>query len=123
MLWTFFLIMMSRVFFRSFDWSSSMVMLRGLFGGNGLGLELLHSEAKTILLFAGLWAFCRYAPNLQEVLRHKEPVFGRVTPSALGIQARPIFAFRPLFAVPLAGLAVAALLMLTRVSEFLYFQF
>jgi alginate O-acetyltransferase complex protein AlgI len=117
--WTFFLIMMSRVFFRSPDFDGAVTMLGSLFGVRGFDLvDGLRHQGPTVLLFAALWLFCRAAPNTQEVFADVQPVYGKVR------QTSPLrFKFSLWWATGLAAMALTALLLLTRVSEFIYFQF
>jgi D-alanyl-lipoteichoic acid acyltransferase DltB (MBOAT superfamily) len=117
-LWTFFLIMLSRVFFRSPTFSTAWGVLRSLFGAHGVGLEHVVENAATLVGFALLYLFCRHAPNTQQVLSSLSPVYGKVeAPSRVQVRLSPAVA------VVVAGMALASLLKLTAVSEFLYFQF
>ena len=113
---TFLAVTLSRVFFRAPDLDSSLVMFRALGGAYGLGTVAGHGP--TVLLFAALWFFCRAAPNTQQVFADHDPVYGKVRGSS------PIkFRFTVAWAVALACAALASVLLLTRVSEFIYFQF
>lgn len=116
--WTFFLIMLSRVFFRSPDLDSSVAMLKSLFLQGEIGLEHIGPLAPALVGLAVLYGFCRFSPNVQQLFAHLEPVFGNVEqPSRLRV---PMSRGTGLL---LAVMALSSLLMLTRVSQFLYFQF
>lgn len=117
-LFTFVCIMLSRVFFRSAGLAEAWIMLRGLFGLQGWGV-LAGTHLPVLGLFMLLYAFCRLAPNTQEWLAHKQPVLQPVKGPAWVRR----FAFRPAYAAALGAVGLATLLMLTQVSEFLYFQF
>jgi alginate O-acetyltransferase complex protein AlgI len=116
---TFLAVTLSRVFFRAPDLESSLVMFRALGGAYGVDvLDGLRAQGPTVLLFAALWLFCRAAPNTQQVFADHGVVFGKVRGSS------PIrFAFTLPWACALAAAAFASVLLLTRVSEFIYFQF
>ncbi|MBX7114035.1 MAG: MBOAT family protein [Myxococcaceae bacterium] len=115
---TFICIMLSRVSFRSPNLDTATVVFKGLLGQGGWAIaEGLRSEAKTVALALALFAVCRFMPNTQELLATKQPVFQKVTPRRLQ------FEWNPRWAVVVGAMAVASLMLLTRVSEFLYFQF
>jgi D-alanyl-lipoteichoic acid acyltransferase DltB (MBOAT superfamily) len=115
---TFVLIMLSRVFFRTSSLAGAGRVLSGLAGRGGLGLSVLRAEWMSVGLLVVLYAWCRYAPNSQQWLASKEPVL-RPVEGASPVQIR----FDVRWAVTLAALATTSLLLLNRVSEFLYFQF
>jgi alginate O-acetyltransferase complex protein AlgI len=116
--WTFFLIMISRVFFRAPDLASAWTMLKSMFTLSDLTLARLSESSVPLAGFAALYLFCRVAPNSQQVFAHLEPVVGEVLyPS----QRR--LALSPSTALMLAAMAVSSFLWLNHVSTFLYFQF
>ena len=115
---TFVLIMLSRVFFRTSSLQGAGRVLAGLAGRGGAGLSLLRAEWRAVLLLLVLYGWCRWAPNSQQWLAAKDPVLRPVEGPA-----RWQLAFTPRWALGLAALATTSLLLLNRVSEFLYFQF
>ncbi len=115
---TFLLIMFSRVFFRTSSLAGAGRVLSGLAGQGGLGLSLLRTEWVWVLFLAALYAWCRYAPNTQQWLATKDPVLRPVEGAP---KWQVVFTTR--WALGLAALTATSLLLLNRVSEFLYFQF
>jgi alginate O-acetyltransferase complex protein AlgI len=117
--WTFVLIMLSRVFFRTPSFSAAVRVLEGLAGRGGFAVaEGLRAEGKAVVLLVALYAWCRYAPNSQQWLASREPVLKPVAdPSPWQLQ------FTPRSALVLAAMTLSSLLLFNRVSEFLYFQF
>jgi D-alanyl-lipoteichoic acid acyltransferase DltB (MBOAT superfamily) len=115
---TFILIMLSRVFFRTPSLASAKRVFLGLAGQNGLGVELLRAEWTAVVLLLVLYGWCRWAPNSQQWLAAKDPVL-RPVEGASPLQ----ITFNVRWAITLAALATSSLLLLNRVSEFLYFQF
>ncbi len=116
-LFTIFFVMLSRVFFRSPTFTDAWRVLRGLFSVTTVDLASLKAVATTFAVFAALWVFVRVMPNTQEVLSGEVPL----TPPAPPARVRWTPTLR--WAVTVGALACASLLSLTRVSEFLYFQF
>ncbi len=115
---TFVLIMFSRVFFRTPNLDAAKRVVLGLVGTNGVGAELLRAEWKAVALLLVLYGWCRWAPNSQQWLAQHDPVLKPVEgPAPLQID----FGLR--WAITLAALTTTSLLLLNRVSEFLYFQF
>lgn len=115
--WTFFLIMVSRVFFRAPDLSAATGMLKAMFVPPA-GLGHAPSLTPAIISFTALYGVCRFAPNVQQLFAQLEPVVGRVKDRGK-IELPLSFGT----GVVVAVMAWSAFLMLTRVSEFLYFQF
>lgn len=117
---TFLCVLMSWVLFRSPNFERAGLVFRGLLGQGGTQfLAGLHAEWKMALLALTMLLVCRYAPNTQQILKPYEPVFGAVRAGATPLS----FRFLTRWAVAFAGIALVVLTMLTRVSEFLYFQF
>ena len=115
---TFVLIMMSRVFFRTSSLDGAKRVFAGLTGQNGLGLSLLRAEWQAVGFLMLLYAWCRWAPNSQQWLAAKDPVLRPVEGAA-----KWQVAFTTRWGLGLAAMTATALLLLNRVSEFLYFQF
>ncbi|MDP3157565.1 MAG: MBOAT family O-acyltransferase [Archangium sp.] len=115
---TFVLIMASRVFFRSNSLAGAGRVFAGLVGQGGLGLSVLRAEWASIGFLLVLYGWCRWAPNSQQWLAAKDPLLAPV-------EGAPKWqvAFTPRWALGLAALTATSLLLLNRVSEFLYFQF
>ena len=115
---TFVLIMFSRVFFRTSSLEGASRVFAGLAGRGGAGPLLLSAQWQSISLLLVLYAWCRWAPNSQQWLAQKDPVLKPVEhPARWQVQ------FTRRWGLGLAALTATALLLLNRVSEFLYFQF
>jgi alginate O-acetyltransferase complex protein AlgI len=115
---TFVLVMLSRVFFRTPSLGEALEVLTGLSGRSAAGLGTLQGHMLPLALFALLWVAVRALPNTQQLLADDSPV----TRPVQGV-ARLRFRLHPTWGLALAVLAVACLLSLQQVSEFLYFQF
>ena len=80
-------------------------------------LQLVLGYVPWLLCF-GAYAWTRYAPNTHDILAHREPVLPK---QRTEVQGR--WGFTPQWGLATAVLAFVSLLSLTKVSEFLYFQF
>lgn len=115
---TFLCIMLSRVSFRAPDMHTAGLVFKGLLGQGAWAIaEGLRAEWKTVALALVLFAVCRYLPNTQTILASKGPVFQPVQGGRWQLE------WNTRWAVVVGGMAIASLMLLTRVSEFLYFQF
>lgn len=115
---TFVAIMLSRVFFRAVDWHGAMVLYKSLAGVYGAGwAEAGALKPWLVCLAAYLWS--RYAPNSHDLLAHRQPVFPPTKPTP----TRWRWSISLPWAVAAGGMGFASFLCLTKVSEFLYFQF
>jgi hypothetical protein len=92
-------------------------VLQGLVAVSTVNLASVRAVALTLVVFAALWVFVRVMPNTQEVLSGEVPLTPPPPPSKV------VWTPSLRWAVAVGTLACASLLSLTRVSEFLYFQF
>ncbi len=109
-------------------------MLTGMSGWNDVLPALGWIDAKVMFLPAtgervwrwivGVGLLAALMPNIYQILRRYRPALGL---PAVGIKWVPntLFVWRPnvAWALGVGALTAAALLMLTQVSEFLYFRF
>lgn len=141
MLLTLLCVILALVFFRAESLGGAIAMLEGISGQNGMvlpakylarwgdvgqwlshqGVEFYDFETLqslspmwNILL---LWIFVCTAPNIYNLLAHRNPVLEPVEKS------RWVLNLTPVTGIVFGLLFVAGLLSLSRVSEFLYFQF
>jgi hypothetical protein len=95
-------------------------------GLHGMAVRALMG-AREAMVLAALMAMALCCPNLREIMAQEELILAAMhrridTPApfpALAIRWRPTAAW----ATACVGLFVASLLQMTRVSQFLYFQF
>ena len=149
LLLTFLAVVVAWVFFRAPDFSSATSVLSGMAGLNGISLSesavrylstsfphlhqqvalngltplsKINPDRALILIVLGLWLVWGF-PNVQQLLQRWRPVYGEVEP-ARGLMARMLeWRFTAQRAWLLAGVFVLAVSFLTRVRDFLYFQF
>lgn len=147
---TFVAVMISWVFFRATTFEGALTMLQAMFGFNGLSLPdrlapaLGHLTTLTggWVTFEGIqvnafpqgstaaaWALAAaliavLAPNVCQIMRRYRPAF-ETYPNELKILRTRYLAWRPTrpWALLIAVMGFWTLANLTRVSEFLYFQF
>jgi D-alanyl-lipoteichoic acid acyltransferase DltB (MBOAT superfamily) len=143
---TFLIVVIGWVIFRSADLPTAGRMLAGMIGMNGIVLpdryeHQLHALApvfdtlgmtfgyaepfqlRTVLFIAGLLGFVLISPNAYEFLARYEPAIDFRAMMQDG--KRKVMEWRPspVWAVAFGVMAGLGVLSLTRVSEFLYFQF
>ncbi len=117
---TFFLIMLTRIFFRAESWDGSMSMLRALLGMGGVDVvESAPGLFPGIAMAVGLYLVARLAPNSMQIMADVAPVLGKIRPGPRWLRWRP----NGTFAVVVFGMFVICIVNLAEVSEFLYFQF
>lgn len=147
---TFISVINAWVFFRATSFDSALVILKGMYGFNGValpnailtrlgGLENLLTElgvtsylgGGTTFIYTYLWVFISLTiilimPNTQQIMKlysKDKPDFGN-TLFAKGIMPNFLtFRYNTLWSIIMAGTLTIAVFGLTRVSEFLYFQF
>lgn len=144
---TFLAVVVAWVFFRSPTFAAAMDLLAGMAGQHGvtfpLGLSPLLGPMRPFLLAVGvafvnadgaktaeIWSWILVlltiafaAPNTQEIMARYEPVLAG---SRTGIEGKAAaVAWRPSigWAVAIGAVAFVATISITRVSEFLYWQF
>ena len=120
---TFFAVVIAWVFFRAESFTAALAMLEGMAGLNGIskadpyyyGVPQLKG---LLVMFVVAWGL----PNVQQLLHRHRPVIATYADELLPpgrLSWRPSAAW----ALVTAALLLAATVNLTRVSEFLYYQF
>ncbi len=121
---TFLGVVVGWVFFRAADFATAGRMLTAMAGLDGVSFELpALSSGRMIFIFVMLgvvWVM----PNTQQLLRRYRPAYGR-RPTWDGLPVLERLQWKPdrFWAVVLAALTIACLLQMSRVSEFIYWQF
>ncbi|MCL6749543.1 MBOAT family protein [Nostoc sp. CCCryo 231-06] len=127
---TFLAVVFGWVFFRAENMATAFVIVKGMIGLNGLffSTQIIESGlTKAIIDISILLAIVWLTPNVQEWMGKYEPVFNYEKVKKLSsnslfwsrLQWQP----NQTYALVISVLTVIALLHLTKVSEFLYFQF
>lgn len=121
---TFLAVVIGWVFFRAADVAAALQILKGMVGMNGFATMVQHAESFQGLALSGvLLLVAWWAPNTQQLTGYVGPATGD---AAQDPKSRPTRAsWRPsvAWAAAVGGGAGVAVLSLSRVSEFLYFQF
>jgi len=139
---TFLAVVVGWVFFRAENFDAALAVLRGMAGLNGVVLPLEYQGALAPLAAAGivfgklvyggawplLWlllAVVWFAPNSLEFLRHYRPALVRFPGRVPALARRTMFVWRPTvrWLLVTAILLLVSLMNMSKVSEFLYFQF
>lgn len=116
---TFAVVLVGWVFFRASGFAPAVAMLEGLVGvGPEAPAAAAHSMRLPLVACALGYVAVRTLPNSQELLRRFDPALG-----AIDTSSRLHWGFGGGWAVVTAALAWASVLNITKVSEFLYFQF
>jgi len=133
------------VFFRAESFTSALAILSGMAGANGAVLDArlasllaplsgyVTFEGKGVANFGSIWGFVWIAalaaiawlgPNTQEIMCRIRPAL-ETYPGEIGSAGRNWLIWRPTvpWAIACSVVMVMAMLHLTRVREFLYFQF
>ncbi len=123
---TFLSIVAAWVFFRAESFTSALVILKSMAGLNDFftAQDMAPLKSRQARWIAGLLVVVVFAPNTYEIMARYKPVLGAPARSAWRWTAK-IIQWRPtrIWALLSAIMAVIAVLGLTRVTEFLYFQF
>ena len=117
---TFTSVVVAWVFFRAPDVHTALAMLRAMGGENGIG-PAVPVAVGDVLLVAGLLALSWCAPNTQELTAYEGP-HGAYTAHAAASHT-PSWTPAPRWALATGLLLALSVMSLSRVSEFLYFQF
>ncbi|RMH12330.1 MAG: MBOAT family protein [Planctomycetota bacterium] len=125
---TFLVVIVGWVFFRATSFDAAWVVLESMAGLNGFSLHTQFDAAQAAALVGGAWLIAWFFPNTQEFMGRYEPaLFPEKDPPPAPLAIRPIQSFRWRPSVPAAivcaGVGVLSVLMMSRVEEFLYFQF
>ncbi|KAA0213145.1 MAG: MBOAT family protein [Leptolyngbya sp. PLA3] len=124
---TFLAVIIGWVFFRATSFDAAGKVLAGMFGGAGLstrtGFDLPEAGAMVVVAWLVAW----FAPNTQEFMDRYEPAMfpeKNPPPAPLALPLQRL-RWRPSFvsACVCAIVGVISVLMMSRVTEFLYFQF
>ena len=125
---TFLVVIIGWVFFRATSFDAAWSMLGAMAGFEGLSFHTSFDIKQAGLLVAGAWFVAWFMPNTQEFMGNFQPALfpekdPKPAPLAIGILQG--WRWRPSIFVALitAIVAVFTVLMMSRVSEFLYFQF
>jgi len=125
---TFLAVAVAWVFFRADDFGTATSILNSMFITQHDSLSvthLFHGDDMTIILvwFLALPLIVWFLPNLQEWTRFRADTQKQTTAPLQYLMDKIEFQPTRLWAMFTAAVAVVAILGLTRVSEFLYFQF
>lgn len=125
---TFFAVVIAWVLFRAEDWDIATTMLSAMAGMNGLtsgdaAIDINWASAYGVL--AGLLGVVWLAPNTYQLMSRYHPTLKVAKPVEPYVLPRLNWKWRPsrAWAITMAFVAAGALSMLTRVQEFLYYQF
>jgi alginate O-acetyltransferase complex protein AlgI len=120
---TFLAVVVGWVFFRAANIETASAVLRAMGGANGLDASASSVGGTTaMLVIGGLLLIAWLAPNTQELVAYQGPTVGandpRTTPP-------PTVTWQPTlrWAVLVGSLTGVSIMSLSKVSEFLYFQF
>jgi len=123
---TFMAVAVAWVFFRASDLHTAFDVLAAMAGLHGVA-PTAAASARQILVLAALLLIALCCPNLREIMSREEIVLDAVRRRAAEAAPFPTLriGWRPsaTWAAACFGLFVIALLRMTRVSQFLYFQF
>jgi D-alanyl-lipoteichoic acid acyltransferase DltB (MBOAT superfamily) len=125
---TFLAVVVAWVLFRAPDMGTALEVFAGMAGLHGAALPAAVSVREALVL-AALLAIALCCPNIREIMAHEELVIGVVRRRAASETAAPFptvpIGWRPsaAWAAACFGLFVISLLQMTRISQFLYFQF
>ena len=120
--------MFSLIFFRSADFATAGSVIKGLAGANGFSLMTGFDIEDAVWWNLGLLTVVWFAPNTAQIMTRFKPVLAWAqlsrdwppVPRWLGrLQWRPAAGT----AVVVGVLAVVVVMSMSRIKEFLYFQF
>ena len=118
---TFATVTVSALLFRATTFEGAERMLAALSGATGLDLSAVGMRPERWLLLLASLLIVWTMPNTQQILHRYEPALGDVPPW----RGRPRLEWRPsrVWAGALSLLTIAALLGMSRVDPFVYYQF
>lgn len=120
---TFIAVVIAWVFFRADNVDVALNMLRSMAGGNGL---MLTSDGFMGLLIAMILLLVTwFAPNTQEITGYIEPAGAYSTDKGRNLMHYQNSKWQPTlcWAILTGGVFALAIMFLSRISEFIYFQF
>jgi len=122
---TFVAVVIAWVFFRSPDLRTAgrmLVGMAGIFGSDATAVRSLADSAQALTVSALLLAIAWFAPNTQELTGYMGPERGEARKES-SPATRPTWQPSPAWAVVIGCLFGIALMLMSKVSEFIYFQF
>jgi alginate O-acetyltransferase complex protein AlgI len=114
---TFAVVVTGWVLFRSHDLASAGRMLHGMASLGSAATMNVAAGLRAALVLAALYALVWFAPNSQQLLASWEPALD--SPAPAGVQWQPSRGW----AICITAVFVLAVLHLSQISEFIYFQF
>ncbi len=114
---TFITVVVGWVFFKANNFGTAMRVLSGMVHPSAFAPADLLASARQLAWLFGLLAVVWLAPNTQQILARSEPALGDVQPVRVNWQPNARWAFA------VALIFVAAVLHLSQITEFIYFQF
>jgi alginate O-acetyltransferase complex protein AlgI len=112
-------VLSGQIFFRAVSAQDATTLLGAMFGHGAAGAGDVVGMGTLVRIVLG-FAICLALPNSQQILRHYRPILEKVTPiDGISLSWRPNL----MWGLFLGGVALAALLRMSDVSTFLYFQF
>ena len=125
---TFLVVIIGWVFFRATSFDAAWSILGAMAGLDGFSMHTPFDIKQASLLVLAAWIVAWFLPNTQEFMGNFHPALfpeKDPRPAPLAIPMLQNFRWRPsvLSATITAAVAVFSVLMMSRVSEFLYFQF
>jgi alginate O-acetyltransferase complex protein AlgI len=129
---TFVVVVLAWVFFRAADFATAGRMLGAMFGVNGFDLSCSFPLGSALMSLAAIWLVVWYLPNTQEWLACFQPAFeyqqdpevcGSHAANQAGLLRRLSWKPNMSWALVMAVLALFTLMQMSRISEFIYWQF
>ena len=125
---TFFAVVVAWVFFRAEGLVSARSVLGAMFGENGFSLTASFDVETAGLWVLALIGLAGWAPSTQQIMARYRPALGYLAKKgviAYDNSREPKLRWKPTttWALLIAAMAILAIVNLTRVSEFIYWQF
>ena len=114
---TFLCVIVGWVFFRAGNVATALHVLRGMVDIGTFSPGDLAASARALAWIVPLLALAWFAPNTQQLLALHEPALGETKPTARA------WSPTPRWAIAIALIFVLSVVNLSRISEFIYFQF
>jgi alginate O-acetyltransferase complex protein AlgI len=127
-LFTFLAVMIAWVFFRAANLGTAYRLLQTMAGANGFAAKSVFHVRSVVVMLAGLAIIVWLVPNTQELLGRFEPAL-RFKPGESGTRGIPWsqkwISWSPsaVWALGVAAITLYALIQISRVNEFIYWQF
>jgi alginate O-acetyltransferase complex protein AlgI len=120
---TFLAVVVAWVFFRADNFHAAGRMLAAMIGRFGSGFDQLRDVRSTFIAVLAMLGVALTMPNTQQIMRWARPALGVFPPPAPRPRRKWQWEPEPLWAVGVAAVAIAAVLHMSRASEFVYYQF